>query len=122
VIFEDSLKNSKKHSVQGNLYSSQRENNPSYSEQDHLSKLTNLHLPSTSGAEEKKSDKAKNSKEPPKEKLDEKEMEELEEAIGELGLSDCDSSTGLKNLNYIKRKLFDSELEMILKRFDERIS
>jgi hypothetical protein len=53
-------------------------------------------------------------------------MEELADAIDELvngitGEEELTSSLGIKNLDYLKKKLFDPEFEYVMKAFDEKI-
>ena len=55
---------------------------------------------------------------------DEEEIQaELEDAIDDLlaGMHEDNSSLGIKNLNLLKSRLFDPELELIYQKFDEKI-
>ena len=51
-------------------------------------------------------------------------MDEIADKIEELidydQHDDGDSSQGLKNLNYLKKKLFDPEIELIMKSFEAK--
>jgi hypothetical protein len=52
------------------------------------------------------------------------EMEELADVIEELvagGDDENTSSIGIKNLNFLKKKLFDPEIELIKLQMDEKI-
>ena len=54
-------------------------------------------------------------------------MEELADAIDELvngmaGEEELTSSIGIKNLDYLKKRLFDPEVQMIQKSFEEKIN